>query len=215
MPQDLIPTAPATQTPPNSDPAPGSLPLANKAHEAYAIARSIGYGMREAVRRAGGKPENGTGTKWEQTESIIARIRYLTRYDEDVILEKRRRIEDRLNEIAFGDLLEFCEFVEQEVFIGRGKNNEPEYETRRVLVIDWQRLTDEQRGRLIEEIKVNPKTGEVIGFKRSDTLQAIAQLRDLHGFKAPAKTELTGKDGEPLTLDALIAASMKPKENAA
>lgn len=31
-------------------------------------------------------------------------------------------------------------------------------------------------------------------------LNALAQLRDMHGFKAPSRTELSGKDGAPIQI---------------
>jgi hypothetical protein len=38
--------------------------------------------------------------------------------------------------------------------------------------------------------------GTLTKFKRDDRLNAIAQLRDMHGFKAPTKVAPTSPDGE-------------------
>ena len=62
-----------------TDPA---LPLTDAAHETYAVERALGYSMRESVRRAGGKPENGSGTKWESNPLIQARMKHLRGLDD-------------------------------------------------------------------------------------------------------------------------------------
>jgi len=178
------------------DPA---LPLTNAAEETYAFERALGYGMREATRRAGGKPENGTGTKWENKPHVQARIKHLRGLDEEMLREKRRRIEERLSLSAFMDIFEFAKV---------GADGE-------TITIDWNSVKDSPLAVVISEFRFDKESGELISFKRDDALAALAQLRDMHGFKAPARTELTGKDGEALSLAALVGASMKVKTEAA
>ena len=54
-------------------------------------------------------------------------------------------------------------------------------------------------------------SGRIIKFKRDDALNAIAQLRDMLGLKAPTKIPPTTPDGAALTLEAVVAASFLPK----
>lgn len=42
--------------------------------------------------------------------------------------------------------------------------------------------------------------------KYPDRLSAFNQLRDMHGFKAPGRTELTGRNGGPLEVESLTIA---------
>jgi len=48
---------------------------------------------------------------------------------------------------------------------------------------------------IISGFKFDKDTGRLTDFERDNALQAANQLRDMHGFKAPAKTEMTGPGG--------------------
>ena len=177
-----------------------TLPLPNASEEAYAFERALGYGTREACRRAGGKPENGTVTKWESKPHVQARIRHLRALDEEMLRENRARIKERLNLIAFGDVLQFATLDDD------GK----------VLKLDWSKVKDSELGAAISELRFD-ENGALIGVnvKQADALAAIAQLRDMDGLKAPARTELTGKDGDPLSLEALVLAAAAKRSEVA
>ena len=175
------------------------LPLTDEAHETYAFERALGYSMRESVRRAGGKPENGSGTKWESNPLIQARIKHLRGLDEEMLRAKRARIEERLMRSAFGNIFEFGTVS-------------ADGET---ITIDWNLVKDSELGVAISEFRFDKESGALVSFKRDDALAALAQLRDMHGFKAPGRTEISGKDGQPLLLNALVAASMGKKTEAA
>jgi hypothetical protein len=178
---------------------PASLPLTNADQETYAFERALGYSMREACRRAGGKPENGTGTKWESSPKVIARIKYLRGLDDEMLREKRARIEERLNLAAFGNIFDFATIDE----------------TTKKPIIDWSKVKESDLAVIINEFAFDKDTGVLTRFKRDDALAAANQLRDMHGFKAPTKVAPTDKDGNNLTLEQLVAASMARKSEQA
>src|ERR1700731_430115 len=84
-----------------------SLPLTNADEESYAFERALGYSSREACRRVGGKPENGTPTKWESKPHVQARIKHLRALDEEMLTERRARIIERLSQVAFSNVFDF------------------------------------------------------------------------------------------------------------
>jgi hypothetical protein len=87
---------------------PGSRPLRKPAHERYARARSLLMPKIEAYRYAGlggkeGEPDaedihamRGNASKLERKQHVIDRIAYLCRQDEEVLAEKRKRLEELL-----------------------------------------------------------------------------------------------------------------------
>lgn len=120
--------------------------------KAYAFERSLGLSKSEACRRVGGNVDNGQATKWEANKDVQAWIAYFRRSDQtdDMLREKRARIEEALNSIFYGDGAEFAQ----------GDDKVP---------LDW-----------------------------NHRLNAANQLRDMLGFRAPRRTELTGKGGGPV-----------------
>lgn len=149
--------------------------------KAYAFERSLGLPPAEACRRAGGKVENGLATKWENDGAVLAQIAYYRSIgnDDEMIAAKRARIEERLNMAAYGDIFEFATVDPV--------TKDP--------VIDWDKVVKSPYRMIVSSFKFSPKTGRLVNFDRDDALQAAAQLRDMHGFKAPAKTELAGLNG--------------------
>lgn len=147
----------------------------------YAFERSLGMTPAEACRRAGGKPEDGRSTVWERSRGVQAWIAYyrsLGQTDE-MIAAKRARIEQRLELAAYGNIFEFATMMPD------GKD----------FVIDWNKVADSPFGVIISGFKFDKDTGRLTDFERDNALQAAAQIRDMHGFKAPAKTELSGLNG--------------------
>lgn len=120
--------------------------------KAYAFERSLGLSKSEACRRVGGNVDNGQATKWEANKDVQAWIAYFRGSDQtdDLLREKRARIEEALNSIFYGDGAEFAQVGEK-------------------VPLDW-----------------------------NHRLNAANQLRDMLGFRAPRRTELTGKGGGPV-----------------
>lgn len=169
--------------------------------KAYAFERSLGIPPAEACRRAGGKVENGLATKWENDNAVQAQIAYNRSIGQDdaMIAAKRERIEDRLALAAFGNIFDFATMVDRVIFVpGEGEDAAPEEKTVKTPVIDWDKVAASPYGAIIAGFKFDKDSGILVDFERDSALQAIAQLRDMHGFKAPAKTEHAGPGGGPM-----------------
>lgn len=169
------------------------------AMKTYAFERSLGIPPAQACRRAGGKVENGLATKWEQNKRIQDWIAYYRSIgqDEEMIAAKRQRIEDRLAVPAFGNIFDFASMVDREVTIVKGED-EVEKRIVKTPLIDWDKVAASPYGAMISSFKFDKDTGELVDFERDNALQAIAQLRDMHGFKAPSRAEVTGAGGGPI-----------------
>lgn len=174
---------------------PASIPLRVRNEERYAFERALGYSSRESVRRIGMDPTHGIATKYEGKPRIMARIRYLRALDDEMLAERRARIEERLNAAAFGNIFDFATI-------------DP---TTKKPHIDWEKVKNSDLAVIINEFNFDADTGVLTKFKRDDALNAAAQLRDMHGFKAPTKNALTDAKGNDMTLEQLVAASMQPK----
>lgn len=152
--------------------------------KAYAFERSLGMPPADACRRAGGKVEHGQATKWERNARVQAWIAYYRSVgqDEEMIAAKRARIEQRLELAAYGDIFDFSRIDD-----GTGKP-----------VIDWAKVAASPYRAIIAGFKFDKDTGYLTDFDRDPALQALAQLRDMHGFKGASKMELTGANGAAL-----------------
>lgn len=170
--------------------------------KAYAFERSLGIPPAEACRRAGGKVENGQATKWENNRRVqawIAHYRSLGQ-DDEMIAAKRARIEERLALAAFGNIFEFTDMVERVVTVV-DKNGTHQEVRAKAPMIDWDAVKDSTLAPIISGFKFDRDTGELVDFERDNALQALAQLRDMHGFKAVNKTALTDPSGtQPASL---------------
>jgi hypothetical protein len=167
--------------------------------KAYAFERSLGMPPAEACRRAGGKVENGQATKWERNRRVQAWIAYYRSLgnDEEMLAAKRARIEERLELAAYGNIFDFSTMVDRVVIVQVDKETTEE-RTVKTPVIDWDKVAKSPYGAIVSGFKFDKDTGVLVDFERDSALQAAAQLRDMHGFKAPARTELTGKNGAAL-----------------
>jgi hypothetical protein len=63
-------------------------------------------------------------------------------------------------------------------------------------MIDWDNVATSPYAAVISTFKFDKDTGELVHFERDDALQALAQLRDMHGFKAPSKIAPTDPTGQ-------------------
>lgn len=154
----------------------------NSKHKAYAFGRSVGMTPAEACRRAGGNVDFGQATKWERQKSVQSWINYFRSlgHTEEMLAEKRRLIEQRLEMAAYGNIFEFATMAPD------GKD----------FIVDWNKVADSPYGVIISGFKFDKDTGRLSDFERDNALQAISQLRDMHGFKAPAKTAFTDPTGK-------------------
>lgn len=166
--------------------------------KAYAFERSLGIPPAEACRRAGGKVENGQATKWENNRRVQAWIAYYRSlgHTDGMLAAKRERLEQRLNMAAYGNIFDFAEMVDRVILIpGEGEDAEPEQTIVKTPVIDWDKVAASPYGAIIAGFKFDKDSGVLVDFERDNALQAVAQLRDMHGFKAVTKTALTDPSG--------------------
>ncbi len=156
----------------------------NARHKLYAFGRSIGMTPAQACRHAGGNVNFGHATKWERQKSVRAWIGYFRSIGqtEEMIAAKRALIEERLNMAAFGNIFDFSTIDD---VTGKPK-------------IDWRKVANSPYGAIIAGFKFDKDTGHLTDFDRDNALQALAQLRDMHGFKAPSKLQHAGADGGPI-----------------
>ena len=99
---------------------PGSRPLSNTRHEHYSRLRSLlcpkGRALREAGMRAvKNRDAVSNATRLERRQDVRDRIAYLVRQEEEVLAEKRKRIEERLWAIHEADIGDFFERYDKEV----------------------------------------------------------------------------------------------------
>ena len=184
--------------------------------KAYAFERSLGIPPAEACRRAGGRVETGQATKWEQSRRVQAWIGYYRSLGctEEMLAAKRQRIEERLELAAYGNIFDFAE-IRQASPIGwdervnawaayyRALGYQDNIETiaaKRALLeqrlelspqIDWSKVAGSSYGSTISGFKFDKDTGALVDFERDSALAALAQLRDMHGFKAPTNANVT------------------------
>lgn len=170
--------------------------------KAFAFERACGITPAEACRRVGGKVENGLATKWENDKAVQQQVAYFRSLgnDDAMMAAKRERLEQRLAMAAFGNIFDFATMVDRVVTIQKGEDETEERVVKSPL-IDWNKVAASEYGAIISGFKFDKDTGELVDFERDNALQAIAQLRDMHGFKAVTKTALTDPSGkEPASL---------------
>jgi hypothetical protein len=180
----------------------GSLPLAKRSHETYAWERSIATTPSIAAKRAGLSPRSGACSKLDRNPAVQARIAHLAKAEEEVIAAKRRRIEERLNLTAYANAFDFVKINPET------KQPEP---------IDIAELVEnESLGQLVTEWIWDHDTGELKGFRfsRGDSLAAIAQLRDMYGFKSPTKIAPTNPEGDgPAIIETITRIIVEPQHS--
>src|SRR5947209_4250830 len=135
-----------TQIPPSEA---GSLPLKTLKHELYARERALCTAPEQAAQRAGYAPRCGKCSQLERRKEVRARIAFLSRDDVELIREKRRRLEERLNLSAYANLMECAEVDE----------------TGKLVAIDWGKIKDSPLAPTIAEFSFDSKTGELTRFK--------------------------------------------------
>jgi hypothetical protein len=180
-------------------------PLRNERHEQFARLRALLVPRLIAVREAGYESMTaGNAAKLDRRKDIRARIAALSAMDEEIVRMKRERIESRLMKVVEADIVRDFAIVEK-VMVGG-------VEVSKVVGIDWQKVIESEISIVVSEFSFDAETGCLTKFKREDALNAIAQLRDMLGFKAPTKIAPTTADGQTLTLDDVIRDVAKIRE---
>lgn len=202
--------------------------------KAYAFERSLGIPPAEACRRAGGRVENGQATKWEQSARVQSWISWYRSlgHTEEMLAAKRQRIEQRLECAAYGNIFDFAEVrqlspiswderVNAWAAYYRALGYQDDIQAiaaRRALLeqrlelspqIDWSKVAGSPYSSTISGFKFDKDTGALVDFERDNALAALAQLRDMHGFKAPSR--MSDPNGDPLGTG--LAAALVPVIN--
>jgi hypothetical protein len=166
-------------------PLPGSRPLSNARHEHYCRLRSLLWPKGQALREAGMRAVKNhdavsNATRLERRQDVRDRIAFLVRQEEEVLAEKRKRIEETLwaiHEANIGDLWETYEATK----VGKDGKAETD-EVGRMLTVRKQRpklLSDlpPDLRKAIEHVQVDAK-GNVVPQLYSK-LQANQELRKM------------------------------------
>lgn len=160
--------------------------------KAYAFERSLGLPPAESCRRAGGKVEHGLATKWENDAAVRQQLAYFRSLDhtDEMLAAKRTRIEEELQSIGTANMDDFVKLVPS------GESVLPVLDLARIHA--W---PEAERRVAMAAVKTIRYTENGPTFEMHGKLEALSQLRDMHGFKAPARTELTGKNGAPIGVE--------------
>jgi hypothetical protein len=161
----------------------GSRPLSNARHEHYCRLRSLLWPKAQALREAGMRAVKNydavsNATRLERRQDVRDRIAFLVRQEEEVLAEKRKRIEERLwaiHEANIGDYFETVEVAKV------GKDGKAETnEAGKLLTVKNERprlISDlaPEMAQVIEDVTIDSK-GRPIP-KLYSKLQASKELR--------------------------------------
>ena len=172
--------------------SPGSRALKNAKYEKYCRLRASAQPRIPAYREAGWETSHdddaySNGCRLERRPEIRDRIAYLTRAEEDLILEKRRRIEEKLWAIHEANIQDFFT-TEDQINPPETTNNPAEIannpDQQKVAVSPRARVVprpltelDPETAKLIEDVTVDSK-GRLIPKLYSKTW-ANAELRKM------------------------------------
>ena len=168
-----------------------SVPLSDPRYERFSQLRvGLGLSSYEAAREAGLPVTHRNAPRYDRHPEILARKAHLAKDDASIIAATRLEVLDQLLVSAKLDVL--AEFgILGNVEVGGKK-------VPRVVGIDWKKLIASGKSAAITKFRFDPETGVLVDFDRDDRLQAIGQIRDMFGLRAPRRTELTGKGGGPV-----------------
>jgi hypothetical protein len=180
--------------------SPGSRELKNSKHERYCRLRAALQPRAQAYREAGWNTSDDDGAyshacRLERRPGVKARIEYLSRQAEDLIAEKRQRLEAQLWNIHEADIGDFFETYEA---AKTNRDGKLETDQGKMLTVRKQRaklindLPLEAR-KLIEDVTVD-RNGNVIPKLYSKS-EANRELRKMHNIgsqeQAPDITKLS------------------------
>jgi hypothetical protein len=173
------------------DPA---VPLSDPRYERFAQLRVIGVPAKVAASEAGLPISHRNAPRYDRHPEVMARKAHLAKDDAEVIAETKLFIRDQLMASATLDVLANFAIVGHVQVDGK--------KVPRVVGIDWKKLIASGQSVALSSLKFDRETGVLVDVVREDRLQAISQLRDMYGLRAPRRTELTGKGGGPVqTID--------------
>lgn len=178
--------------PDNFDP---SVPLADPRYERFAQLRvALGLDCYSAAKEAELPVTHRNAPRYDRHPEVVARKAYLAKDDADVVAVTRLFCRDRLMQWASTDVLANYAIIGTAEVEGR--------KVPRVIGVNWRKLKSSQHSSAVTGFKFDRETGVLVDFTVVQPDGAVNQLRDMYGFKAPRRTELTGRGGGPVqTLD--------------
>jgi hypothetical protein len=178
----------------------GSKPLQNNMHERYARLRAAALPRAVAYRKAGNTAKNDdvaepNSIRLEKKRGVRERIEYLTRQQEELIPEKRRRLEEALWSMHEADIGNFFETVEVAKSNKEGKLETDE--DGKMLMVKKQRprLFSELPADIrkqIEHIHVDSK-GNMIPqlYSRAQANAELRKMLNIGGQRAPEQSDVS------------------------
>jgi hypothetical protein len=193
---------------------PGALPLRKPAHEIFARERALMLSPLQAARKAGFTTMSpGNAAKLDRKRKIRDRVAYLSHQEEDVLRDKRARLESFLWVALEADPCDFFEDAEEPIVDEEGK---PVLDAAgNPCIYRFQRLRpfseiDPELRRLIEGLTYTEKGKP--NLKTVPKLQANIELRRMLGIDAPPRGKLDVDHSGAVTLEMLIKMSMAERE---
>jgi hypothetical protein len=183
-------------------------PLRDERLERFARLRVIGVPKEAAAEQAGfrtrdGRPlRQGNIARIDRRADVRARIAYLAHDDVEVTKEVRQFVRERLMKVANFDILK--QFGIVETYERGGKK------LGKLVGIDWAALQASELSIAVRSFKFDSKTGELTDFDRDDPMNAVAQLRDMHGLRSVTKIAPTNPEGTKEFVGA--SPSLPPRE---
>ena len=170
--------------------SPGSRALKNAKYEKYCRLRALAQPRIGAYREVGWQSRTDNAAyinawRLERRPEIRDRIAYLIRQEEDLIVEKRRRIEEQLWAIAEANIADYFETHDT---VKRDHTGQPEHDEKGALSVETRvrprLLTDlpPELAALIEDVTIDSK-GRAIP-KLYSKLHANAELRKMLNISA-------------------------------
>ena len=163
---------------------------------------SSSMSQREAYVAAGGKSKTPDGQD-AAASRMLADVKVRPFYDSllnaaatTAVMTKEQALE-RLSKSASVTIADVCDF--KVVQVGEDENGDPVFQT------TWTMKNSEDiPPHIAASIKSVTATKQGPKIELHDSHGAIKQLSDMLGWNAPKKSELTGKDGQPLAVNSEV-----------
>jgi hypothetical protein len=169
-------------------------PLRDARYERFAQLRVIGLTVEAAANEAPFRTRDGrlllpgNAARIDRRADVRARKVYLAADDDAVLRETRAFVRNRLMKAASLDIVKQFGIVKAVEHDGRTIGE--------LVGIDWAAVMASESSIAVSRFRFDRETGRLIDFDRDDALAAVAQLRDMHGFKAPSKIAPTNPEGD-------------------
>lgn len=158
--------------------------MRNTRHESYAKLRALNIPACNAAQQSGLEPRNGAVTKLERNRRVKERIAWWARQDEEILREKRAKLEQFLWAVHDCNYADFWDVAQEEVLDDDG---EPTGETRKVQKLKFFADMPRDMQLLVESLKYTEKGRPILSLYSK--MQANMELRKLNMIGGGNKTE--------------------------